>query len=552
MKKKWMLSLAAAVMCLMLLAGCGSQESGDTSHTAGLETPVNSGECTVDDVEAQAAAYQAEGREWDAWLLVRKQWALDKTNEELLRLMETYPLPAPNIVATEREDGSFVFSIDSNDMSYIEQVTSVDQMGDYSTIDIALWYNFIWDGHKIGSVQQVEDQGDAQIDIIDEKGPCTLEAWYVENPNSFTGDNEYWEHIGPTITMDFTVGDTTLVSLSFGELSGRFLPIENSHGGTIYYTLDGTDPLDDGVMTGIRCEEENGINLPSGTYTVSVRCQDDSGQISDLIQNTFSVSFDCFDSSSNKVAEDSCYEYFTTGSGPLYRCDKLGNNIEVLDGNTTYSVAAFDYYWEPNHTDTMLPEAFLAQQQQIRQLYYLTDGFMNILTNRYYYYDGRSEESFEQSERAYRQWLDSVGRDFLRIGRSSGTVELIRQTKEYYGVPSSVAETLSLKADDGYRTEKLDDRSVIYKVNKDVTAMFEVEGHAVVLDAVYEARYPIILYHYEDSPTEHYVFTNGETFVNEQMTGRTLLGYTENGVYFLGDNGEALREPFDYLQFAEI
>lgn len=36
------------------------------------------------------------------------------------------------------------------------------------------------------------------------------------------------------------------------------------------------------------------------------------------------------------------------------------------------------------------------------------------------------------------------------------------------------------------------------------------------------------------------------------MTGRTLLGYTENGVYFLGDNGEALREPFDYLQFAEI
>jgi hypothetical protein len=315
-------------------------------------------------------------------------------------------------------------------------------------------------------------------------------------------------------------------------------------GATIHYTLDGTDPLVGGKLEG-SVSTNDYIRLPAGVNTVKARCESSNGQISDLIEDAFDVSYN-FDSASTLVVEDSRYEYFTTGSGPLYRSDKQGLHAEVVDENTPSYLAAFEYDWQPSG-DTYLPEYISQNKQRISLLYYLTGKYLNTVKNQHYYSDGRDETSTEK-EKTECVRLEAIGENYLLSEYSDGSGSAQQKWYKYALLSNREVEKFTLFLSDvGSRVEQSDGKSLI--LNHEDETIFEVEGHDVVLDAVWSDwfdQHTKLFYHYRDNPGEHYVYTDEESLVNKQMSGKILLGYTENGVYFLDENGQAVREPFDY------
>lgn len=348
----------------------------------------------------------------------------------------------------------------------------------------------------------------------------------------------------PSDTMEYsepaeTLNPETFDFESFDE-HGKLIFVYTS-GSKIHYTLDGSDPLVNGKLQGMVSTKDT-IRLPAGVNTVKARCESASGQISDLIEDEFIVRYN-FDSASTLVVEDSRYEYFTTGSGPLYRSDKQGLNAEVIDEDTPSYLATFEYDWQPSG-DALLPEYISQHQQRIRLLYYLTGNFLNTVKQQHYYSDGRDETSTKKEDTECIR-LEAIGRDFLLSKYSDDSGGAQKVTDNYTLIDRSTVKSLALLlGTTGYRVEQSDGKSLILNHKDEV--IFEVEGHGVVLDAVWSDFDTKLFYHYRDNPGEHYVYIQNKSRVNKQMSGRTLLGYTENGVYFLDENGQAVREPFDY------
>lgn len=515
-----------------------------------LKASASAGNGTLEDIETLAAAYQAAGRAWDAWL--PDPWSVGKGQGEQRPDPVGRGVPAPSISQTEQEDGSLIVSVSDEDMARIERLRAYCSLDIFTDTECAQPDNSLLTGSRL-----LDSSNAALLYHLDQSGTFTVNVWYSEQ-SSDTAYDAYGMHSGPSTTISCTIDSITLASIAFGQLSqcNGYLSVENAHGAAIWYTLDGSDPLVNGTLTGLQSEETGAIRLPTGTYTVSVRCADSAGNVSDLLQDTFTVIF-LFDSAGSNVTEDSQYEYFTTGSGPLFRCDKNGENVEVLDENTTYAVAAFDYYFRPDDA-AMHTEAILMNEQQIRKLYYLTDRHLNTRISHYYYYDDRNEETFEQEARSSLRHIASVGQDFLYKRYSDGSDAAYRETQNAVYVESSIVKTLSLMmnqegyhGDSGYLVKSVDGNSMV--CNQSGETVLETADNTIVLDAAYakdDYADPILLYHYKENPTEHYIFTGRESIVNEQMTGRTLLGYTENGVYYLDSTGEAVQEPFNYAQFA--
>lgn len=563
-RKRWA-ALAAAALCLSLVSGCGGQSGGSSTGSAAgsagiqdLESKLNSGDYTVQDALDLARLYQESGRDWDACLLVWDEWSRDQSNEDLLQGLEDFPLPAPELTTTQQEDGSVVFTISDSDLSYLQTFNKDWDRG------LALHYYISSDSDEI-SAEDIILQGnyldmnfsiESYVTTLSESGEYTLNCCYAgyTPDRPFTNEPQYltvFPYMSPVSTYSCTIDSITLDSIAFGELSGNgYLYLENTHDAQIYYTLDGTDPLVNGTLEGMMGEGTY-IHLPSGVYTVTARCQSASGEISDMIQDTFTARY-YFDSSSNKVVEDSRYEYYITGSSPLYRRDKIGGPAEVLDESIPSALASAAYDRRPS--DQMHPQFIVENERHIEDIYYLAGNVLHTISSQYYYYDGREETEQTQAAADKLETIRSVGNGFLTKEYSDGSIGTEKLDLSSY-IDSETAENMSLiLGGTGYQVKTQDGNSLI--MNHRDELLFEIQGHTVVLDAVFstdEHYSHLLFFHYQDSPTEHYVVhandTSGYIRVNEQMTGRILLGYTENGVYFLDEAGQPVREAFDYSVF---
>lgn len=557
-RKRWA-ALVAATLCLSLVSGCGGQSGGSSIGSTSiqdLENKLSSQEYTVQDALDLARLYQESGRDWDACLLVWDEWSRDQSNEDLLQGLEDFPMPAPELTTTQQEDGSVIFTISDSDLSYLQTFNKDWDRGlalhYYISSDEVSAEDIILQGNYLDMNFSIE----SHVTTLSEPGEYTLNCCYAgyTPDRPFTNQPQYltvFPYMSPVSTYDCTIDSISLDSIAFGELSGNgYLYLENTHDAQIYYTLDGTDPLVNGTLEGMMGEGTY-IHLPAGVYTVSARCQSPSGEISDMIQDTFTARY-YFDSNSNKVVEDSRYEYYITGSSPLYRRDKIGGPAEVLDESIPSALAAVAYDKKPSAQ--MHPQYILENERHVEDIYYLTGDVLHTISSQYYYYDGREETEQTQTAADRLETIRSVGNGYLTKAYADGSVGTTKLDSSSY-MDSETAENMSLILGGiGYQVKMQDGNSLI--MNHTDELLFEIQDHTVVLDAVFstdEYYGHFLFFHYQDSPTEHYVVrandTRGYIEENKQMTGRILLGYTENGVYFLDDAGQPVREAFDYSIF---
>lgn len=512
MKRTWIPALMLA-LSLALLSGCASTES--------LEEKINSGDFTAGDVLNLAKNYAKEERAWDAHRLLHFGLDTFPDDAKLMAGLEKYPMPAPELLVTENADGSKSLTVENTYGFGEETVICVSDVPCENSEDVMETAHsksptYSHDSYTIGE-----------------------ETIYLCFAEELHGQTCLSEMSSVTITIEAL----NFSPFAFGEFDNGELAFDNTYGGEVYYTLDGTDPLVNGTLQGILYDPYDDTPLPAGEFTVSARCALPDGSTSDLIQDEILVEYN-FCNASGLVSEDRYYEYVTTGNGPLYRSDKLGNGREIMDNRTIESVAALDFEVVPEEASL----AFRVAQQTVyraRFLYLLVDGNLETQWEEDYIYADRVETGSDISSDVWAS-IHAINGDLLHMDHDDGHPF----TWTPRGSTSTAGDMIVMQINSmRLWSEFSGGSSTVYE---DKNVLFEVSGHEIVLDAFWykdsesEAR---VLYHYSNDPTAHFVAKRDGTVWNSSpnpvTNGLNVLGYTENGVYYL-DGGDICRKAMNY------
>ena len=278
MKKKTISLFLIGLLCTCLLAGCGSPEK--TIEKIEMEISVQ--DRTEEDWTKLAEAYLALGDATNARFTLIEAVALYPDSEVLQQLLQENLLAAP---APDHVPGSY---------------------------DGALRLTFPTEGYKSGQFYITVDQ-DVSFQELEEDSCLADDGITIEDCSTSDLTVDLYlpgEHIVRAYVVErdavqsqvfegtYLITGADFSDFGFSPADGRHesplsVSFNGTNGSTVYYTLDGTDPLlvnADGASLGNGTKlEGKTLTLYTGRSTIVARCITDSGLISPLIHTSYDV-----------------------------------------------------------------------------------------------------------------------------------------------------------------------------------------------------------------------------------------------------------------------
>lgn len=318
MKKSILVVLFTAALCLAMLAGCGDNSSLPGAPVA------------------------------------------DSGNSQ----SQTLDAPIPNHTAGSYT-GALRLYFDGEALDGGKLFVLIDR---YETPEDIYWLQYEENNRAEGLVIfNYPDEHDFYVDIFT-PGSHFVRAFSMDDNGEYSEVYEGTYEIGGADFSGFDFSDTVDENASPLNLS-----FDGTDGATVYYTLDGSDPLIISVAganlsRGTQLSEGTLVLLP-GTYTVTARCITDDGLVSPMIQETFHVQLN-FDSASMQIEEDGSYEYYCDGKGALMRYNKATGKFENIFNQRVTHLAVFTIVVQGESGNGLLPESEVrADEKQITKTY---------------------------------------------------------------------------------------------------------------------------------------------------------------------------------------
>ena len=333
MKKKACTALLTATLCLGLLAGCASPEK--QIQTLG---GISSEERSEKDWLKLANAYLKQQDESQLRKTLVEADLYYPESKQLQSLMDEYLLPAP---VPQHESGSYDgalrlhFDGTENSCGTLYLTVDHDEPWDELEQDDSIPD----DGIRI---REYPDEHGFKIDLYT-PGEHTVRAFVVDGG----------EQVSRSFVGSYTLTGADFSGFAFSKPGGEYkapmdLNFEGTEGGSVYYTLDGSDPLfvgeggavlhvTDGVLA------EGPLPLLSGKRSITARCITENGLVSPLISAEYQLSM-TFDAASNAVGEDDRFEYVGDDwNGLLYYDRQKGGKLQSLYNKKVDELSVFTY-----------------------------------------------------------------------------------------------------------------------------------------------------------------------------------------------------------------
>lgn len=524
--KKRIFAFLAAVACLGLLAGCSSPEKT-------IEKIKNIYE--NDRSEAQwiqlAEAYEKTEDVNGAKHTLMDAVLYFPNSEKLQEMLNKYLLPAP---APDKAPGSYEGRVRLNFSGNAFESGTL-----YVTVDRDEPYGELTEDKSVKddglTVKEYPSEWDFTVDLYT-PGQHTVRAFVVGLDNYI--QSKVFEGI-------YTLNGASFNSFGFSQPSGEYkaplrLSFNGTDGGTVSYTLDGTDPLwmsaSGPNLTGGGSDSvfeltEDTLPLSAGNITITARCITDNGLVSPLITATYNV-IASFDAASSQTDEDGTYDYICNNWSGVVRFDRRTNRYDTIFNQKATHIAAYVITAAPEITETTIGEAAL---QKITKTYvYARTNLGSVFRSAFTNGEGDgwqqipSAESLNRVGEGWHVYSYRSDRDNKLVQNILWNLNTAKQGTE------EVAKTANLMLDGtayyrkGYSVMACD----LDGKNERELWSEEASGYLPTLDAVTDA---VLLYHRDsENGVLHLVYNlkTGERYVNPYLsTGDDLLGYTSTAAY---------------------
>lgn len=345
--KRILAALLSAAMCLGLLAGCGSPEKSIEK----IES-MSEGERTEKDWLDLVSAYEELGQKNEAFDAAKRAvtycgWG-EQLHSKYSELM--YGTPVPSVEPGTYEGKTRIaFECEQYEEGYFclcYDFYAVDEVYDF----VMMCSDYFDVGEDAYALNELAERHPANMEVVDLNSDEDAAIWLCEPGEhdiaAFVVEDGFVTAMPLFTSYEITGADFS--GFGFSHPAGTYaaplsLSFSGTDGGTVWYTLDGTDPLFNSALgsnlnNGTELTEDE-LTLPTGKTTVSARCITESGLVSPLIQATYSISR-TFDSASTRVAWDDSFEYVVGLGGAFHYYDRTtGERLGSLSDNQTAAIS---------------------------------------------------------------------------------------------------------------------------------------------------------------------------------------------------------------------
>lgn len=355
--------------------------------------------------------------------------------------------------------------------------------------------------------------------------------------------------------------------------SGRYLDyvettITGAENSSIYYTLDGSAPVDysEGVLTiGETAKKiENGemINLDYGFWLLrAVAVNEKNHTVSPLIAENYSV-YEDFDTANNDVVSGSRYEYYIlhnsiqrydTATNKTDEIKKHKSGFQIKSLNLSKYATTFEEEYGESYPPLYIPEmeaggysrrkTDFVERDSITYFYVIDcveQGIGNIE-----YMLGYKTKSVEGIIGNFAKtigntgWIRSTSNSSIVIKmEEDGLVQIDEEMAKWATLLNSevALRNQKVKEKDKYGKDIPKWQVVARDVNGTNERILFKRDKEIYLDAILKDK---VMFHYvnSDGSQTHMVYdiTTGEERANSYITNQKILGYTPNAVYTAKD-----------------
>ncbi len=374
----------------------------------------------------------------------------------------------------------------------------------------------------------------------------------------------------PTYLLD----ENAFADFTITTESGRYLDsiettITGAENNKIYYTLDGSAPVDysEGKLvvgeTAKILKNGETINLDYGFWSLrAVAVNEEKHTVSPLIAENYSV-YEDFDTTKNGVVSGSRYEYYIshntikrydTATKKTDEIKKYKSGFQIKSLNLSKYATTFEEEFGesyPSHLD--IPEMRVDSysnrktdfvERDAITYFYVIDGVEQGIGNLEYMmgHKTKSEEGFVGS------FSKTIGNTGWIRSTSDSSVVMKLDENGLIQIDEEMAKwAILLNSKVALRTEKIKEMDLHGKditkwlfVARDVNGINErvllKSDKEMYLDAILKDK---IMFHYvnSDGTPTHMVFdmTTNEERANSYITNQEILGYTPNAIYTVKD-----------------